>query len=471
LTMARIYIDFTLQEPGDRALSLGVISVEAEEKESIRTNHETDAIRDAPFSTAEEPIPLDDEVSSQVDTNTGPQPSSNPDPELLTGSKESPTSATHVIPDAISSMVENDVPMPVTADANFVDPTSCPDTPSHQRGGLTPAAVDVRPQAQQQASGDGLFTPADGSTTGTPADIHRHVWDELARAFFGTPVVSSTSEEKFSPVLNTDNFSDLGFAIDDRAIEEIIEAPVLLPPIGSEATMHISGAQTSENIQARTLRDGPISPLPSDPHISMLFTPTRKPADPILVSDPYPYSLSTPGVSLADPTDEDSEQDHSMSSNSTLEKDLEDKDTNSILDDADPLELQYPPEPDILVESNGPAAAQGEEASKIAVGNAHGVFDSKSMVTPLPLPIAEVQQPANSPTIDGTVTPGVIVDEVAHGDAHEDFDSKSVVAPLPQPSAEVQRSANLPAIDGTVVPGPINGVEKDTVTPTENLPM
>lgn len=407
--------------------------MDAEESEAHHTKLETDAIRDAirdaPFSTVEEAIPLDKEVSSQVDTNIQPQPSSNSDPEEPTGSKESPTSATHVTPDSISSTVEHDVPMPIIANANFVDPTSRPDTPSHQRASLTPATLDTQPQAQQRASGDGLFTPADGSITGTPANIHRHVLDELARAFFGTPIASSTPEEEFSPVLNEDRLSDLGLAIDDRAIEEIIEAPVQLPPIGAEVTMPISSAHPSEKIQAIPSRDGPISPLPSDPPISMLVTPTRNPTDPILVSDPYPYSLSTPGVSLIDPTEEESEQDNSMSSNSTLERDLEDKDTNSNLDDADELELQYPLEREVLAELNGPAAAKGEEASKI-------------------------------------------VGEVAHADAHGDFEPESVVAPLPQSSPEVQQPAkNLPAIDSTVAPGPINGVEKHDVSPEEILPM
>lgn len=399
--------------------------MDAEESEAHRTIYEVDAIRDAPFSTAEESIPLDNEVSSQEDTNIQPQPSSNPDPEEPTGLRESPTSATHLTPDSISSTVKHDIPMPVTANANFVDPTSCPDTPSHQGASLAPAVLDVQPQAQQQASGDGLFTPADGSTTGTPVNIHHHILDELARAFFGTPIVSSTSEDEFSPLSNADNLSDFGFVIDDRAIEENIEAPVQLPPIGAEAAMHISDARPSENIQAKTSFDGPISPPPSDPPISMLVTPTRKPTDPILVSDPYPYSLSTPGVSLIDPIEEDSEQDNSMSSNSTLEKDLGDKDTNSIPDDADGLELQYPPEPDVLAELNGSAVAKGEEARKI-------------------------------------------VDEVAEVVDQGDFDPESVAA---QSSAEAQQPANPPTINSTVAPSPINGVEKDGVTPKEILPM
>ena len=403
--------------------------MEAEESEAHHTNHETGAIRDAPFSTVEEPIPLDYGVSPEGDINIQPQPSSNPDPEELTGSRESPTSTIHAIPDSVSSTVEHDVPMPVTANANVVDPTSYPGTPSYQRASLISAVPDVQPQAQQQISGDGLFTPADESTTVTPAttNIHSHVLDELARAFFGTPIESSTPEEEVSPVLNADHLSDLGLVIDDRAIEEI-EAPVLLPPIGAEV-MHISGTPPSDNTQAKTSRDSSLSP---DPSISMLVALTRKPTDPILVSDPYPYSLSTPGVSLIDPTEEDSEQDNSMTSNSTLEKDLEDKDTNSILDDTDELELQYPPEPEVLTELNGPAAPKGEEASK---------------------------------NVDE------VVDEVADVDAHGDFDPESVVARLPQSSAEVQ-PANLSTIDSTVAPGPINGIEKDhVVTPRETLPM
>jgi predicted component of type VI protein secretion system len=363
--------------------------------------------------------------------------------------------------------------MPVTANANVVDPTSCPGTPSHQRASLISAVLDVQPQAQEQASGDGLFTPADESTTVTPASIHCHVLDELARVFFGIPIVSSIPVEEFSPVLNAEHMSDLGLVIDDQAIEEI-EAPVQLPPIGAEV-MHISGAHPSEIIQAKTSRDGSISPLPPDRPTLMPATLTRKPTDPILVSDPYPYSLSTPGV---DPTEEESEQDNSMSSNSTFEKDLEDKDTNSILDDADELELQYP-ESDILAELNGPATTKGEEASKFVdevADVAHGDFDPESVVARLPQLSAEVQ-PANLPTIDNTVAPGPIsdiftelngsamtkgeeaskiIDEVADV-AHGDFGPEFVVARLPQLSAEVQ-PANLPAIDSNVAPGPISDI-------------
>ena len=379
--------------------------MKAEESEAHDTNH---AI--APFSSVEEPVPLDYEVSSQVDTNIQTQPSSNPDPEEPTGTRESPTSSR---PDSISFTVEHDLPMPVIANANVVDPTGCADTPSHQRASPVPAALDEQPQSQQQASGDGLFTPADESITVTSANIHCHVLDELARVFFGTPIVSSTPVEEFSSMLNADRMSDLGLFINDRAIEEI-EAPV----------QHISGAHPSEVIQAETSHDNPISSLPPDPAISTLPTLTRKSTDPILVSDPYPYSLSTPGVH---PTEEDSEQDNSMSSNSTLEKDLEDKDTNSILDDTDELELQYPHEPEVLAELKGPAAAKDEEASKI-------------------------------------------VDEIAIVDARADFDPESVVAHLPQSSAEVQ-PANLPTVDSTVAPGPINGVEKDDDIQGGILPM
>ena len=440
--------------------------MEAEESEAHRTHHETGAIRDALFFTVEEPTPLNYEVSSEVNTSIEPQLSSIPDPEELTGCRESPTSATH--PDSISSTLQHGVPMPVTANADVVDPTSCPGTPS--RANLISAVLDVEPQAQQQALGDGLFTPADESTTVTPASINSHVLDELARVFFGIPIVSSTPMEEFSSVLSAEHMSNLGLVIDDQAIEEI-EAPVQLPPIGAEV-MHISGAHPSEIIQAR---DGPMSPLPPDPPISMPATLTRKPTDPILVSDPYPYSLSTPGVY---PTEEESEQDNSLSSNSTFEKDLEDKDTYSIHDDANDLELQYP-ESDILTELNSPAAAEGEEASKFVdevADVAHGDFYPESVVARLAQLSAEVQQ-ANLPTIDSTVAPGPIsdilaelnspatakdeeasktVDEVADV-AHGGFGQEFVVARSPQLSAEVQ-AANLPAIDSTVAPGPISDV-------------
>jgi hypothetical protein len=399
----------SLQEPGDRAPSLGVVSVEGEEGEAHHTSRETGAIQDVPFSTVEEPVSLDYEINSQVDTNIQPQTSSNPGPE------EPSTSATHVTSDFTSSTIERDVPMPVTANPNVVDPTSCPGTPLHLSASAIPAGVYVQTQARRH--GDDLFTPADKSTVVAPASMHGQALDVLALAFPEIPSVSSTPVEELVPMSNPDLLTDIDLGI-GRAIERI-EAPRQLPPTGAD----ISSAQPSH---ATTSGNGPISTPPLPDPVSMHVNLIRKPTDPILVSDPYPYSLSTPGNNLMDPTEEDSEQDYSLSSNSTFEKDLEDKDANSIPDDTDELELQYPLEADILSELNVLAAAKGEEASKL-------------------------------------------VDEAADVGAHEDFNPEPVVARLPQ-SAEVQ-PADLPTGDGTVAPGLINGVEKDDVSPREILPM
>jgi len=387
-------------------------------------------MRDVYFSTVQEPIPLDAEASSRVETNIQPQMSGNSDLQEPIDGSGPPMSATHVNPDSISSTVEHNVPMPITADANVVDPTSCPDTPSHPSVSPIPVALDLQPQAQRQAPGDGLFTPAEESTAATPArlpeNINSQILDELAHVFFGTPVVSSTPVGE-PAVSNADLLSEIGLVI-DQAVEEI-EAlqPVQLPPIGTEAA-HISGAQASDSIHATASRDGPISvptsPPLRDPPVSMHVTLTRKPTDPILVSDPYPYSLSTPGVSLMDPTEEDTEQDNSMSSNSTLEKDLEDKDTNSILDDVDELELQYPPE------LNVSAAAEPEDASKF-------------------------------------------VNEVVDADADGDFDLEFAATRLAQPSVESQPVAQPKLItsDGTATSSLSKGVDKSDASPREILPM
>ena len=367
LECALILFFLSLQEPEDRAPSLGVVSVEAEEAEAHHTSRKTGAIQDVPLSTVEEPVSLDYEISSQVDTNIKPQTSSNPDPE------GPPTSATHVTPDFTSSTIERDVPMPVTANPNVVDPASCPGTPSHLSASAIPAGVDVQPQ---QTQSDGLFTPADKPTGVAPTSIHGQALDKLAQAFPEIPSVSSTPVEELVPISNPDLLTDIDLGI-DRAIEQI-EAPLQLPPIGTD----LSSAQPSGNIHATTSGNGPIStpPLP-DPPVSMHVTLIRKPTDPILVSDPYPYSLSTPGSTLMDPTGEDSEHDYSMSSNSTFEKDLEDKDTtNSIPDDVNEPELQYPLEPDILSELNVVAC----------------------------LPQSASVQPADLPTGDGAVAPGLI---------------------------------------------------------------
>ena len=337
-------------------------------------NSEITANQDVPFSIDEELIPLDSEASSQVETNIQLQTSSNLALEELIGGSEPPT---HSTANSVSSP-EYKVPMPVTADANVMDPTSYPDTPSHSS--VIPEALDVQPQTQRQAPGDGLFTPARQSTsvtpTSSPGNVHSRPLDELTQT--------------------------LAF-----------------------------GSCSSGNIHATTLRDGPASVSSSPPFrepVSMHVTLTRKPTDPILVSDPYPYSLSTPDISLMDPTEEDTEQDYSMSSNSTLEKDPVDKDIFSIFD-VDELELQYPPEPDILAESNVFATAKGEDASKF-------------------------------------------VNQVADLDADGDFDPEFAANRLPQLSAEIQPVADLPKLitsGNTVAPGSSNGVEKNGLR--EILPM
>ena len=238
------------------------------------------------------------------------------------------------------------------------------------------------------------------STGLTPASINSQALDELACVFSEIPNVSSTPVEELVSLPDADLLTDTDLGI-DQAIEQI-EEPLQLQPIGAEA-MH--STQPSEDIHAKTLN----------------VTLTRKPTDPILVSDPYPYSLSTPGLSFVDPTEEGSELDNSMSSNSTLEN------ANSILDDTDEPDLQYPLESDILAELNVRPVATGEDASKV-------------------------------------------VDEAANVDAHGGFNSEPVVVCLPQSSAQVQQ-ANLPTGDGTVAPGLINSIEKDDVSPKEVLPM
>ena len=403
----------SLQEPEDPVSSLGVIGVEAEENEA-----HAGVIQNVPFSTVEEPVPLDREISLRVDMNIQPQSPSNHDPEEPTGTRGLPTSAAHATLESTFT-VEHGVPMPVTANADVVDPTSCPDTPSHLSASFVSAAPDVLPQAQRQAPDDGLFTPAEESTTVTPASIHGQALEELAHAFFEIPSVSSTPVEGLAPMSNADLSADIDLG-NDQSIEQT-EVPLQLPPIGAEA-MHISGAQHSGNIHAKSSHNDSIStPSPSAPPASIHVTLTRKPTDPILVSDPYPYSLSTPGVGLMDPIEEDSEQDNSMSSNSTWEKDMEDKDTNSILDDADEPEFQYPPEPDVSAELNVRATAKDEEAK--------------------------------------------VVDEAADVDARRDFGPESVVALLPQTSAQIQ-----PA-DPPMAPGLISGIEENDVSPREILPM
>ena len=432
--LVSIYVDF-LQEPGDRVLSLGVVSIEAEESQAHHVHCKT-SMQDVPFSADEDPVPLDSEVNLQVEMNIQLQTTSNPALEQPTANSE-----LHVIPDAISSA------MPITAGANVVDP-SCPDTPSHLSANFIPVALDAKPQAHGQAQGTDLFDPADKSASVTPLEnIHRQVLDELAHTFFRTPAVSPTSTpvEELVPVANID-------LVIDRAVGHVrVAQPAQLPPIGREGT-NIFDAHTASNIHATNSRDSPISiptfPPPRDTPVPTHVTLTRKPTDPILVSDPYPYSLSTPGVSLMDPTEEDTEQDNSISSNSTWEKDLEDKDTNSILDDADELELQYPPEPDILAKLNVPATIESEEASKVVDEGADGHVDPESMVTHLTESSVEIQPVADPSTLTS-------MRNLASTECHQGRLSE----------------AELITSDSTVARGTSNGVEKNDISQREISPM
>lgn len=297
--------------------------------------------------------------------------------------------------ESTSSPVAQQVPMPVTANAEVADPTDQVPTPSRRQpnfiinipgtpkfilspvntprpaGEAVPVSVSLPPSVlralRQQPSSpgpsqilaqvsvastqsDGLFTPAEVSATITPSepieDPHRQALDKLAEVLLGHIPVHPEGQSSASALRGL-SLPDLPpqLRLDSLAADEM----VLQSPHVDDILGDIPGFDTLQNLGDTS--SSPVTLPRRTPSAFMGVTMSRKSTDPILMADPYPYSLSTPGSELHPVHDEGSEEDaaldNSMSSNSTMEKETGEKDSLNLLDDEE-LELQYPPGVDIF---------------------------------------------------------------------------------------------------------------------------
>lgn len=245
------------------------------------------------------------------------------------------------------------IPMPVTADANVPDPTESPtrrrvdnhvgslpifalvpdnasnelvalpsDIPypappplaSNPFVGLSPNFLVHHPRIQT----DGLFTPAEPSTTTTPAELTTDLSHDEAKKDIN--VRPTGGPPKDLPV-ETENLVDLddSFPSDAYLFAEIHQDQSSL-----DESVHVSSTKDIET----TPLSPPAALSQRFPSVSLHVPLSRKSTDPILMADPYPYSLSTPGASEI-PDDEnlsdDNTMDNSMSFDSTTEKGMKDQ--------------------------------------------------------------------------------------------------------------------------------------------------
>lgn len=224
---------------------------------------------------------------------------------------------------------------------------------------------------------DGLFTPAEAVTKSTEQELEsRRILTEMAQYVFGT----GTSSALFSSTLEKSQDSGSTAAPSHGSrLASLPEIPTSqrLSRLPSATGDNEFSADVFGQVSSTDLPEGAVSdtvnntPLPDGtslryraPSVSMRVTLSRKPTDPVLMADPYPYCLSTPGPSNYPGQDEASEEeigfDNSQSSISTVEKEMEDKDASSIVDDDEGLGFQYPPDV-ALVSRQETAPAQLKE--------------------------------------------------------------------------------------------------------------
>jgi len=355
-----------------------------------------------------------------------------------------------------SSPVTQQVPMPVTANAEVADPTDQLPTPSRRQpnfiinipgtpkfilspvntprpaGEVIPVSVSLPPSVlralKQQPSSpgpsqilaqasvastqsDGLFTPAEASRTITPSDPledpHRQALDKLAEVLLGHVPVYPEGESS-ATALREPSLPDLPpqLRLDSLAADETaLQSPHIDDILGD-----IPGFDALQN-----LRDSPSPAALSrrTPSVFMGVTLSRRSTDPVLMADPYPYSLSTPGSGLHPVHDEGSEEDaaldNSMSSNSTMEKETGGKDSLDLLDDEE-LELQYPPGVDFFSGSQDvnlsrkdfnapPAAATPQFDEIIQADDPFKLMGTDSAIAPGPVDNDENPSDINTPLV------------------------------------------------------------------------
>lgn len=406
----------------------------------------------------QEPVDVPQEADGRADQNrqVSPVPESAPVAEVMQARCSS------------SPGGQEEFPMPVTANADVPDPTdrtstarrqpnfviSLPGTPKfvlspvntpRPAGEAVPVSVTVPPsilralrqQSQQPASpgpshllpqasvpADGLFTPSEPSATITPAepptehpaqssaqnldDPHRQALDKLAEVLFGhIPLqerfgfdqefgssIPQVSAEQSLPEVPHQLRSG-PFSSEARGSDDILED---IPGFDALESMH-SASSLPSTISQRT------------PPIFMGVTLTRRGTDPVLMADPYPYSLSTPGpISYPihyDMSEDETGLDISMSSNSTMEKELDEKDIFSLPDDGEGSE-QYPSAP---VQPTTNAGQDEKEALSVDASEDSATNTGVVASPPQFEEILKAEDPFKLMGTDSTVAPGPVKDD------------------------------------------------------------
>ena len=351
---------FYRQEPVDRAMSLGVVSVGPEEAEAFRQSRQeededmrqeavigedvTEEITGKGEEILDEEVVAAAEVASTAKENE--QQGAVLTPPLAHVEPSSPRHETSIPITANADVPDSDVPDSIDRSQTppphpdfilgtpgfILSPVGAPRSPGQPIAGSL-----AIPQSIVQSLGEGVLHPSSPGATVQPVQTV----DPLLTLAERSPSIDLADKPSDSATLVPEE-------IQSSVISEDVDQGALQP----EHVEHLQPTPTTEqpSILGGDLSENPIvASQPSATFKGMLLT--RKPSIPVLMADPYPYSLSTPGSSIYPGQDEMSEEDigldNSLSSNSTLEKEIEAArlETN-ILDDLDDLDFQYPPEPE-----------------------------------------------------------------------------------------------------------------------------
>jgi len=318
-------VNLTYQEGSSR----GSVDVESV---ATRQSATPDGLRDAVSTIGEPDIPVPPAEQKQ---------------EISSSIRVSPFKELHTVPG------QPRIPMPVTADANVPDPTESPtrrregnhvgslpifafvpDNASKKLAalpsgipypappslasdpftGLSPDFLIPYPRIQT----DGLFTPAEPSTTTTPAESATDLsHDEAKKDINARPTGGQLKDLPIEPGNSVDFDDAYLFAEIHQNLSSLDD------PSSADVFVDVSSAKDIEPT--------PLSPpaalsqwLPS----VSLHVPLSRSTDPILMADPYPYSLSTPEAPQI-PDDggssEDNTMDNSISFDSITEKGTDDQ--------------------------------------------------------------------------------------------------------------------------------------------------
>ena len=372
---------FYLQEPADRAMSLGVVSVGPEEAEVFLQSRQGD-------EDMRQEVAIGEDVAEEI-TGKGEKVLDEgvvAAAEVASTDKEKEQQETVLTPPLAHvepSSPRHETSIPITANADVPDSADRSQTPPPHpdlslgtssfilspigapRSPGQPIAESLAiPQSVVQSLGEGVLHPSSPGATAQPGQTV----DPLLTLAERSPSVDLADKPSDSATLVTEE-------IQSSVISEGVHQGALQP----EHVDHLQSTPTTEQplILGGDLSESPIvASQPSATFKGMMLT--RRPSIPVLMADPYPYSLSTPGSSIYLGQDEMSEEDigldNSLSSNSTLEKEIEAArlETN-ILDDLDDLDFQYPPEPEVQTgfsnDVRAPPVVGGSDSTFTGVGS------------------------------------------------------------------------------------------------------